>query len=144
MEVLPPLTPLYVKIDDTCRNWHSKYKKLKPIPQHYVLPVRQILQGHSESLHLWANHIHKILTKLNFTSCSHKPCLCTGIFNGSTLIFLCQVDDFAIASSLVKLADMFLDELDKHLKQKLKCQGLLSSFNGLDILQTKYLTKVSC
>ena len=80
--------------------------------------------------------------KLNFTSCSHEPCLCTGIFNCCALIFLRQVDNFAITSPSAKLADTFLDKLDKHLKQKLKRQGLLLSFNGLDIHQTKFFTKV--
>ena len=67
-EAPPPLAPLYVKIDNAYRNWHSKYRKLKPIPQHYILPVRQALQGHSESPRLWAKYIYKILTKLNSTS----------------------------------------------------------------------------
>jgi len=84
------------------------------------------------------------LATLNFKSCPHEPCLYTGNFRGCRLIFLRQVDDFAIASPTPDLASSFLDELDKHLKQKLKRQGLLTSFNGLDVTQTSLYTKISC
>ena len=47
-----------------------------------------------------------------------------------------QVDDFAIASPNKKHANSFLDVLDGHLKQKMKHQDNLSSFNGLDVKQT--------
>ena len=42
------------------------------------------------------------------------------------------MDDFAIASPNKELSDSFLDALDENLKQKLKSQDVLSSFNALD------------
>ena len=48
-------------------------------------------------------------------------------------MFLRQVDDIAIASPTPGLASSVLDALDTHLKQTLKRQGLLLSFNGLDV-----------
>jgi len=143
-EAPPPAAPLYVRVDKAYRNWYTKHKRRGVIPENYVLPVNQALQGHPESPRLWANHIHNILATLNFKSCPHEPCLYTGTFNGCRIIFLRQVDDFAIASPTPELASSFLDELDKHLKQKLKRQGLLTNFNGLDVHQTSLYTKISC
>ena len=57
---------------------------------------------------------------MNFASCPHEPCLCAGNFNGHDIMFLRQVDDFAIASPTPEIASLFLDKLDKCLKQKLK------------------------
>ena len=60
------------------------------------------------------------------------------------MIFLRQVDDFAIASPKKEHTDSFLEVLDGYLKQKLIFQGILSSFNGLDVQQTTCHTKTFC
>ena len=143
-EALPPTAPLFVRVDAAYKNWYAKHERFGIILPNHVLPVNQALQGHPESPRLWANHMHKMLTAMNFKSCPHEPCLHDGEFNGKILIFLRQVDDFAIASPIPELASSFLDTLDKNLKQKLKGQGLLSSFNALDVQQTSLHTKISC
>jgi len=89
-------------------------------------------------------HIHRILTNLGFKSCPHEPCLYTGIFQGTSIIFLHQVDDFAIACDGEMTANTFLDTLDTRLKQKLKCQGLVHTFNSIDVEQIQLYTKTSC
>ena len=59
-------------------------------------------------------------------------------------MFLRQVDDFAIDTPNKELADSFLDITCGHLKQKLKHQGILPSFNELDVRQTSHCAKMSC
>jgi hypothetical protein len=59
-------------------------------------------------------------------------------------VFLCQVDDFAIATSDPKTADIILDLLDKRLTIPIKRQGYLDMFNGVNITQTRHYIKISC
>ena len=143
-EAPPPAAKLYVEIDALCRNWHTKHRRLGSIPENYVLPVNQALQGHPESPRLWAMHIHSILLKLGFKSCPHEPCLYSGTFRGQQMLILWQVDDFAIACQEKSNSIALLDRLDSILKQKVKRQGLLSAFNELDVEQTSLFTKISC
>lgn len=82
-----PKIPLFVWIDQQYCDWYKhKYPDqpdLPYLPDDYVLvPVKKALQGHPESLQLWAILINKILTtKLNFKPTTHKPCLYRGMFN---------------------------------------------------------------
>ena len=49
-----------------------------------------------------------------------------------------EVDDFAIATKDATIIENLLNSINKHLKQKLKCQGSLYHFNRLEIEQTKH------
>ena len=109
-----------------------------------VFPVKQALQGHPESPRLWATHVYKILTTLGFKSCPHELCLCSGIFYNKHVFFLKQVEDFVIACSDKTTTNKLLDHLDSTLKQPLKCQDNLSSFNSLNIEETSLHSKLSC
>lgn len=60
------------------------------------------------------------------------------------MFILRQVDDFAIAASNTNEINMLLDRIDSHLKQKMKRQGLLTSFNGIDIEQSLDFIKILC
>ena len=61
-------------------------------------------------------HVHSILLKLNFRSCPHEPFLHAGRYEEQPLVFLRQVDDFAVASKSPELANSFLDDLDSNLR----------------------------
>ena len=97
-EADPPKHPLYVTIDAPFRDWWAS-KNRPPIPKHHVLKVQKALQGHPESPRLWANLIHKIITKhIGLKSTTHEPCLYSGTYKGKDVMFLRQVDDFAVAA----------------------------------------------
>ena len=74
-----------------------------------------------------------MLLSLQFTSCPHDPCLYRGVIDGETSLSLRQIDDFAIASASPVAANKLMDKLDSNLKQPLKRQILLSSFNGINV-----------
>ena len=113
-------------------------------PQH-VLPVKHALQGHLESTRLWSQHIHSIFIKeFGFSSCPHEPCLYTGNYKNNKILFLQQVDDFAISSKNTSTINNFLEELDKHLKSPLKRLDKLTNFNGIELDQTQNYIKVYC
>jgi len=69
--------------------------------------VRHALQGHPKSPRLWAAINDKILRgpTLNFKSTTHEPCLYRGEMDGDSVFLLRQVDDFAVASLLVDIAN---------------------------------------
>jgi hypothetical protein len=55
-----------------------------------------------------------------------------------------QVDDFAVSALSQRIATHLLDLIDGKLSIPLKRQGLVTLYNGLDILQTQNYIKVSC
>ena len=103
------------------------------------------MQGHPESPRLWEKHADEILRDIGLTPTIHKPCLYSGIINGQRVLFMRQVDDFAIAAPDAKTSDIFMDMIDDHLKIPItiKRQGYLDMYNGIDILQTCYYIKIN-
>jgi hypothetical protein len=55
-----------------------------------------------------------------------------------------QVDDFAISAPSQRIANHLLDLINDKLSIPMKCQGLVTLYNGLDILQTREYINVSC
>ena len=145
-EAPPPTAPLYVTIDAPFKAWWEKILKRPPIKVGHVLPVRHALQGHPESPRLWATMIHGILTgpSLLFTSASHEPCLYQGTFDAVPIYLLRQVDDFAIAAPSETIANTIFAKIQLGLKQPLKLLGLLTMFNGLDVVQSARFIKLTC
>jgi hypothetical protein len=84
------------------------------------------------------------LREIGLVPTTHEPCLYTGNIHINQVIFLCQVDDFAIATSNPKTADIFLDMLDEWLSIPIKRQGYLDMFNGINGTQTRDYIKISC
>lgn len=97
-EAPPPHMPFYVYVDETFRDWWENDQKKPLIPPGYVLRVNHALQGHPESPRLWEKHIDRILRKLQFQPTTHDPCLYHRNVEGKHVLFLRQVDDFAIAA----------------------------------------------
>jgi hypothetical protein len=75
--------------------------KWDPIPPGHNIPVLSAIQGHLESPWLWEKQADKILCKIGLTSTIHEPYLYLGEFNGKWVLFLHQVDNFAITTPLV-------------------------------------------
>ena len=109
-----------------------------------MIPVLLAIQGHPESPQLWEKHADKILRDIKLTPTIHKPCLYLGLIDCQRVLFLRQVDDFAIASSNQAMANKLLDLLDDKLTIPLKRMGLLDLYNGLDVIQTRDYIKINC
>jgi hypothetical protein len=62
--------------------------------------------------------------------------LYVGEVRGERCIFKRQVDDFAIATANEETAHYFFDLLDDELTMSMKRLGLITLFNGVDILQS--------
>ena len=60
-----------------------------------------------------------------------------GIILGERVLFMRQVDDFAISAPSQRIAYHLLDLIDEKLTIPIKRQGLVTLYNGLDILQTR-------
>lgn len=139
-----PKIPLYVRIDTPYREWWKYSKNRKDIPLDYVFPVKKALQGHPESSRSWGILIDKLLReKLNLTPTKHEPCLYHGTYNNHEVLFLRQVDDFAVASQHTKINQEIIAFIDKHLTIEIKDLGMLDRYNGVDITQSRDYIKLS-
>lgn len=88
-------------IDDQFAEWWTESEGQPPIPEGYVLPVQQALQGHPESPRLWEHHIHHIITKkLQFRATTHEKCLYSRQDPATQhlQLLLRQVDDFSVSA----------------------------------------------
>ena len=145
-EAPPPDQAFYMLIDDQYKTWWTEHLKRPPIPLGYVLPVNHALQGHPEAPRLWEHHINHILTEnLKFTPTTHEPCLYVkGDSPESNILFLRQVDDFAVAARTISQAREVITRIGENLIVPLNDLGQIQKFNGVNILQTKHYIKVSC
>ena len=142
-EANAPEIPLYVRIDAQYKDWY-KQRYNKDIPDNYVLPVNKALQGHPESSRLWAKHMDRILKdKFHFKATTHEGCLYKGTYKGEDILFLRQVDDFAVATKNEQTAIDLINEIDSYMTIDIKDLGRLNRYNGVDITQTKYYVKLS-
>jgi hypothetical protein len=116
-----------------------------PIPSGYVLPVNHALQGHPEAPRLWEKHITSILTtKLGFTPTTHEPCLYVQGTGNDKILFLRQVDDFAVAASSPAKARQVITDIGTHLIVPLNDLGIIHKFNGVNIIQSRHFIQISC
>ena len=142
-EANAPEIPLYVRIDAQYKEWY-KHRYNKEIPSDYVLPVNKALQGHPESSRLWAQHMDRILKdKFYLKPTTHEGCLYRGTYKNDEILFLRQVDDFAVAAENEQTAIDLIHEIDKYMTIDIKDLGRLNRYNGVDISQTKYYIKLS-
>ena len=147
----PPEVPTFVAIDGQYADWY-KWKFDEHLNPSHVLPVQHALQGHPESGRLWEEHINKILfsKELRFTTTTHDKCIYQTTYKDTKILMLRQVDDFLISSPNATLANEIYDIIGKKLqlpKEKnipFKNLGLATSYNGVDIKQTKHYIEISC
>jgi hypothetical protein len=142
-EAPPPKQGFYILPDKAFMDWWNA-RGFPPLLPGQVIPVRRAMQGHPESSRLWEKHIDRIIKKYGFKPTVHEPCLYLGYIRGERCIFKRQVDDFALATQSEETAHHFFDLLDDELTMPMKRLGLISLFNGMDVLQTKYYIKISC
>jgi hypothetical protein len=64
-------------------------------------------------------------------------------FNGKRVLFLCQVDNFAIATPDGHTANLVMDLIDNRLTIPIKQQGYLDKYNGVDVIQTRDYIKIT-
>jgi dUTPase len=145
-EAPAPKAPLYIRIDKTYKEWYQERNPDAPaLADDSVLRVKRALQGHPESPRLWAILIDNIIKALNLKPCTHEPNLYyTTNYNntGKRVVFLRQVDDFAIACEDKNTASTVINDIDSKMSIKIKELGLIDRYNGVDIQQTKHYIKV--
>ena len=143
-EAPPPKQGFYIRPDKAFHTWWTRHKQRPPIPPGHMIPILSAMQGHPESPRLWEKHADAILRELGLTPTVHEPCLYSGTINGKRILFMRQVDDFAIGAPDAHTADVLLDMLDDRLTIPIKRQGHLDMYNGVDILQTRHYVRLSC
>ena len=141
-EAPPPEAPFYVYVDDVYRDWWENELGKPPIPKGYVLRVHHALQGHPESPRLWERHIDKILKKHGFQPTTHDPCLYHYTKDNTRILFLRQVDDFAVAARDPSDAHRIIQLINSSLSIPVKDQGIIEWYNGIDVEQTKYYIRL--
>jgi hypothetical protein len=142
-EAPPPKQGFFIRPDREFTEWWVKHKNLPPIPPGHVIPILSAMQGHPESPRLWEKHANKILREIGLTPTVHEPCLYSGNINGQRVLFMRQVDDFAIAAPDAHTSDILMDMIDDRLKIPIKRQGYLDMYNRVDVLQTRYYIKLN-
>ena len=106
---------------------------MSDIPPGHVLQVQKGLQGHPEAARLWENLIDKLLRKKGLVPSKHEPWRYSGYYKGQHVLFLRQVDDFAISSKDTKTCHDLINDINKDMKTKIKILGLLEQYNGINI-----------
>jgi hypothetical protein len=105
------------------------------------LPVLHALQGHPDAGSIWADMIVVILESMEFKKTCHEPCLYAGFFKGHQVYPCRQVDDMLFAGDLQavlrKLCLLFATKVKIEVKK-----NLVSSFNGLEIFQSRDYIKI--
>ena len=147
----PPDVPTFVEINDAYADWY-KHRFGVDLDHSMVLPVRHALQGHPESGKLWEKHINGLLlgSEFNLHTTTHDRTIYHGSFEGSHILLLRQVDDFALACANEDIAKRFYSKLGSALQLPSESSppfsylGLLSDFNGVDVTQTSTTIKISC
>jgi hypothetical protein len=144
-EAPAPKAPLFLYIDDTFREWWVRHLGKEPIPPECnVVRVHNAIQGHPELPRLWEKHIDKVLQELGLRPTTHEPCLYSSEINGQRILFLRQVDDFAVASSQRCYAEQLIDSINNKMQIQVKHLGIIDRFNGMDIYQTRHYVKITC
>jgi hypothetical protein len=142
-EAPPPKQGFFIRPDQAFHKWWENHLKRPPIPQGQVIPVLLAMQGH-KSPRLWEKYADTILRDLGLTPTTHELCLYSGTVDGKRVVFLRQVDDFAIAAPDKRTANILLDMLDNRLTMPIKRQGLLDIFNGVNVVQMQDYIKIDC
>ncbi len=144
-EAPPPRTPLYLYIDEAYREWWTEHLKRPPIPKECnVVKVHNAIQGHPEASRLWEKHIDHILRELGLKPATHEPCIYTGQIEGKRVIFLRQVDDFAVAATQQTTAETLIQLINSKMRINIKALGVVNRFNGVDMHQTRHYIKITC
>jgi Reverse transcriptase (RNA-dependent DNA polymerase)/GAG-pre-integrase domain len=139
----PPDQPTYVYIDDQYADWYLARHGV-PVSRDKVLPVQHALQGHPESGALWEKFVNAVIAKHGFKSTIHERSLYQGTFNGHRMLICRQVDDLAIGCADPDAIRELVRTICRDDGIDLRDEGVLDSFNGVDVEQTDRYIKISC
>ena len=139
----PPEQPTFVYIDDQYADWYAARHNVV-VHRSMVLPVQHALQGHPESGALWEKFVNKVLTRHGFTSTTHERSLYQGVYAGHRMLICRQVDDLAIGCADTDAIRDLVRVICNEDGIDLRDEGVLSSFNGVDVEQTDRYIKISC
>ncbi|KAI2490764.1 hypothetical protein MHU86_23811 [Fragilaria crotonensis] len=139
----PPNQPTFVVIDDQYADWYlARYEVA--ISRDMVLPVQHALQGHPESGALWEKFVNSVIARHGFTSTTHERSLYQGVYKGHRMLICRQVDDLAIGcvnpDAIRDLVRIICSEDGIDLRD----EGVLDSFNGVDVEQCDRYIKITC
>jgi hypothetical protein len=70
--------------------------------------------------------IDKILRKIGFKATTHEPCLYKGVIDGNFMLFLRQVDDFAIATCSEDTANKIIARVNENLRLPIHNMGIIT------------------
>jgi hypothetical protein len=139
----PPDQPTFVFIDEQYADWHYT-RTGNPISRDMVLPVQHALQGHPESGALWERFVNKVLSRHGFQSTTHERSLYKGSYDGHKMLISRQVDDLAIGCHSIEPIQKLVNLICLEDKIDLRDEGILNSFNGVDVHQTAGYISVTC
>ena len=139
----PPDQPTFVFIDDQYADWHlARYGIV--VSKDMVLPVQHALQGHPESGALWEKFVNSVIARHGFIATTHERSIYQGIYKGHRMLICRQVDDLAIGCADPDAIRDLVATICREDKIDLRDEGILESFNGVDVEQTDRYVKISC
>ena len=109
-----------------------------------VLPVQHALQGHPESGALWEKFVNSVIARHGFKSTTHERSLYQGVYKGHRMLICRQVDDLAIGCVDPAAIRDLVRTICREDGIDLRDEGILNSFNGVDVEQTDKYIKISC
>ncbi len=79
---------------------------------------------------MWSVLIDRLIKdKLGLTATMHEPCLYSGKYKESNVLFLRQIDDFAIACKDEAIAKDMIAKINSYMSVQIKYLGLLTRYN---------------
>jgi hypothetical protein len=139
----PPNQPTFVVIDEQYANWYLR-RHGRVVSKDMVLPVQHALQGHPESGALWEKFVNAVIARHGFKSTTHERSLYHGTYKGHRMLICRQVDDLAIGCADVDAIKDLVRVICAEDGIDLRDEGVLQSFNGVDVDQTNRYIKISC
>jgi len=137
-----------MKLDDVFRDWYLERTGVL-LDKDLVLPVLRALQGHREVAGLWEEHISAILKGVGFQNTAFEKNTYTGQFCGEKVLLVRQVDDLALGCHQESMAKSFYSDIGTKLTLHNEAEapfeylGLVDSFDGYGVLQTRDYIKIS-
>ncbi len=120
--------------------WWAAQQQAVLLSQLMSFPFTKNSKGTLKSLVNVSCHIDDILQVFTLVPTVHAPCIYRALIDNDDVLFLHQVDNPAIATNHETLYFRICDSLNAKLLVPLKCQGLLTNYNGLDIIQTHHFS----
>jgi Reverse transcriptase (RNA-dependent DNA polymerase) len=139
----PPNQPTFVVIDDQYADWYLARHGVA-IRRDMVLPVQHALQGHPESGALWEKFVNSVIARHGFKSTTHERSLYQGVYNGHRMLICRQVDDLAIGCADTDAVKDLVRVICADDGIDLRDEGVLDSFNGVDVQQRDRYIKITC